>query len=265
MLSRGAAVTLLGGRGDDRLYAARNYRHSPRELNRVSLVGNGGADVLIGNSAANELFADRYAPTGQSRDPDRLYGRGGHDRLYGNAGPNLLDGGPGQDLVWAGRGDDVLRLRSHDLDGGSCGGGFDRIDVDVRDSLAQRAGCEHITRSSPAVETFDAFNGAAAGRKLIADERRFYVDLTWPPDAARRCRGQVLMRYRSRVLARGSFSTRRGREDQIALHLTAAGRHKFIDQGAYIETVLEIRSRDRWGRPRATRAGGWISSLSLEV
>ncbi len=265
LVSRGAGVTLAGGRGADRLYAGRNYHRSPAEFNGVSLIGNRGADVLVGNSAANSLYADGNE-RGALRDRDRLYGRGGSDLLYGNSGPNLLDGGAGPDLVWAGAGADLIRLRGRDLDGVSCGAGHDRARLDALDSLSSRASCERIDRGSSAIATFDAFSeSAGSSREVLADERRFYVDIACPTDAGRRCRGQVLMRYRSTVLARGSFSIHRGGDGQPTLKLTRAGIRKFVDGGAYIKTTLEIRSHDRWGRLRISRVGGWLSYLQGDV
>jgi Ca2+-binding RTX toxin-like protein len=62
--------------------------------------GNALDNVIIGNSAANKL----YAGDGQ----DVVSGEGGNDRLYGEAGEDRLSGGDGNDTLYGGDGNDIL-------------------------------------------------------------------------------------------------------------------------------------------------------------
>lgn len=67
-----------------------------------SVSGDGGADLLFGNAAANGL--DGRA------GHDRLYGRAGNDSLIGQTGNDTLSGGSGNDWLYGGSGRDTLML-----------------------------------------------------------------------------------------------------------------------------------------------------------
>jgi len=75
------AVTLLGGRGNDKLY------------------GNNGANGLYGEDGNDEL-----------------YGGGGNDVLIGGAGNDFLDGGAGGDVLVGGAGADRFFIGTHGND-----------------------------------------------------------------------------------------------------------------------------------------------------
>lgn len=57
----------------------------------VTLTGNGGNDLIVGNDVANTISA------GGGRDT--IYGQGGDDMILGGAGDNTIDGGSGNDTA----------------------------------------------------------------------------------------------------------------------------------------------------------------------
>jgi Ca2+-binding RTX toxin-like protein len=75
---------VFGGQGDDTLDAT-------AAAGPVTLLGNGGHDLMIGTNANDEL----YAGVGD----DTLIGRGGNDLLDGNSGSDHMLGGDGIDTV----------------------------------------------------------------------------------------------------------------------------------------------------------------------
>ncbi len=128
--------------------------------------GSSRNDVLRGTSSADKL----YGRAGN----DKLYGRGGNDRLYGGTGDDLLAadagsdrlysgpgadtllGGSGSDRIYAadkrdqtdvilaGSGNDVVYARDGSPDRISCGPGFDRVEADQGDAVADD--CEQVRR-----------------------------------------------------------------------------------------------------------------------
>ncbi len=65
-----------------------------------SLIGGRGNDKLYGDNRDNYL--------GGGPGSDKLYGRGGNDRIDGGSGKDRLDGGSGNDILLAGTGADVF-------------------------------------------------------------------------------------------------------------------------------------------------------------
>ena len=83
----------LGGRCDKGA-----YERVTCQGKLVNLVGTGGADLLIGTSAADGILAlggNDILRGGSAADG--LCGQDGNDRLFGEAGPDFLDGGTGTD------------------------------------------------------------------------------------------------------------------------------------------------------------------------
>lgn len=116
----------------------------------VTQTGGSGADAIIGTDG-----------------PDRLSGRGGNDSILGKDGDDDLFGGRGVDALSGGAGDDGMIAGPVDetsgdaLSGGagdlidvsnipaaeddvSCGSGFDRVEADAEDEIADD--CERVNR-----------------------------------------------------------------------------------------------------------------------
>ena len=92
----------------------------------VNLTGSGMADILAGDSRANEIDGgggdDKvYGGPGGGDDvlsggmgADMIWGGRGDDTLYGNAGDDMLHGGPGADDFYGGPGSDMIYADSSD-------------------------------------------------------------------------------------------------------------------------------------------------------
>lgn len=88
-------------------------------LAAVTLIGNGGNDVLKGS-----LF------------DDQIYGGEGHDILLGKAGNDLLDGGLGADNLRGGTGDDYYRVDNDgDFVSERPGNGHDTVEASISHTL----------------------------------------------------------------------------------------------------------------------------------
>jgi Ca2+-binding RTX toxin-like protein len=88
-------VTLVGGTGDDALYAG-----SAND----TLEGNEGNDFLSGGTGNDTL-------TGGSGQ-DQVSGGSGNDSIDGNSEDDLIDGGTGNDVISGGNGNDRLYARA---------------------------------------------------------------------------------------------------------------------------------------------------------
>ncbi len=144
---------LLGGAGDDFLYAWAAGDGTDLATSGDELHGGSGADFLFGNLRAEKLFGDQgndflggdaldgpdYADSGSpafnidqttlgapiprpigSDDllvggpgGDQLYGGGGNDRLWGGDDSDWLEGQDGDDSLYAGSGIDMLVVDVH--------------------------------------------------------------------------------------------------------------------------------------------------------
>jgi hypothetical protein len=103
------------------------------------IVGSGGADVLAGSAAANEIDA---------RDgDDRVTGGGGDDTLFGNNGDDALDGGGGNDTLVGNNNDDTIvgGPGVDSFNGDGAGGGFFVVigndTIDAADDRAEPVAC----------------------------------------------------------------------------------------------------------------------------
>jgi Ca2+-binding RTX toxin-like protein len=114
---------LTGGAGEDRLTGNRRDNE---------LSGLGGADVLIGGRGDDGVYAHDIVRA-RGRTADRLSGGPGDDNLTGSGGPNRMNGGSGRDFFAAGRGDDLVLGADGRLDEVGCGLGFDRARLDGLD------------------------------------------------------------------------------------------------------------------------------------
>ncbi|WP_421877886.1 cadherin domain-containing protein [Pacificispira sp.] len=99
--SAGITVSLLDG---TKTGAAAGDVYSGIE----GVIGGSGADLLIGDDAANQLFGESGNDTILGGDgADTLFGMDGDDTIVGGRGADSLYGGDGADLIFAGDGDSV--------------------------------------------------------------------------------------------------------------------------------------------------------------
>lgn len=133
------ALTISGGRGDDRLTGRGRddlngnsgndvLRAGPRGM--TSLVGGYGNDLLV-SAGSSDYLAGGYGS-------DRLIGGGGNDFESGGAGRDVLSGGAGNDRI-------VSRERGSQRDRVACGPGRDTVIADRRDVVDPRS-CERVVR-----------------------------------------------------------------------------------------------------------------------
>jgi hypothetical protein len=114
----GSADVLSGGEGNDNLFGGAGKDTLRGEAGEDHLDGGPEDDLLQGGSGS-----------------DTLEGGSGNDILVGGDGNDVLNGGPGSDSFDGGEGNDVILMR----DGVGeeiphCGGGTDRVDMDLRDN-----------------------------------------------------------------------------------------------------------------------------------
>lgn len=124
-------VTLSGGFGTD------------------TLKSGDGADVVTGDDGNDTLFG--------GGGNDQASGGDGNDRVSGGAGDDILQAGLGLDRLEGGDGSDDLRSRDGLADAVSCGAGFDRVDADTVDQMADD--CEAVTRTATAPPPGDWSSG----------------------------------------------------------------------------------------------------------
>ncbi len=111
----GETVTVFGDDGNDVI----TLDNSAGQTWKALFHGEGGNDVLIGSTQADELHG------GDGKD--QLYGGDGADQLFGDAGNDWLQGDEGNDHLYGGAGHDRLEgnAGNDNLDGGS---GVDHFD-----------------------------------------------------------------------------------------------------------------------------------------
>src|SRR5439155_1061832 len=95
MFGRGGADSLLGG--------------SAAGLGGDLVWGEGGADTIYGNRGDETLYGHNASGTGDDAARDVLFGEWGDDELHGNAGDDELDGGFGSDRLFGDAGNDDLK------------------------------------------------------------------------------------------------------------------------------------------------------------
>jgi len=103
-------LTVRGGAGAD---AIGYDGYMAYTLNGITMYGNGGNDMLVGNYGADTL----YGGDGN----DMIEGDGGNDELHGGAGADMITGDPGDDILYGDGGNDVLGggIGNDELHGGA--------------------------------------------------------------------------------------------------------------------------------------------------
>ena len=135
--SAGITVSLLDG---TKTGAAAGDTYSGIE----GVIGGSGADLLIGDDAANQFFGEDGNDTILGGDgADTLFGMDGDDTIVGGRGADSLYGGDGADLIFAGDGDSVNGGAGVDtLDLGYLSGG---VSVDFDNGVVSGAEIGTIT------------------------------------------------------------------------------------------------------------------------
>ena len=124
-------MTLIGGYGDDKLYAAPRVKglYGSRGDDILHLrfggfaFGGPGDDLLLGSPGEDELNGNA--------GNDVLRGGPGHDYLYGNEDDDFVVGGRNRDWVAGGDGNDTLLTRYRARDRLFGGRGDDRARLDL--------------------------------------------------------------------------------------------------------------------------------------
>ena len=125
----------LDGRANDGV--ASPLISGPKDNARADLediVSGEGADVLIGNSRANQIEG--------GDGNDRIVGGGGPDGLFGENGNDRLTGGKARDLLDGAVGADRIASRDRKPDEVRCGSSTDRVTGDRADRVA--ADCDRV-------------------------------------------------------------------------------------------------------------------------
>jgi Ca2+-binding RTX toxin-like protein len=139
------ADNLFGRGGNDIIYGLGG---------RDNLLGGTGKDVLLGGNERRALGGDKNLVGGPGNDA--VFGGLGSDNIVGGAGNDFVVDGPTREFVTdklsAGEGNDVVAVFNDPAfkDLVSCGGGFDRVFADRKDSLAPD--CERVADSGPEFE-----------------------------------------------------------------------------------------------------------------
>lgn len=154
----GAGDLIIGGRGNDRIWAREGDDTVRGGGGRDKIFGGGGNDLLEGNESRDRLIG------GNGRDTaiggignDTLLGSNGADSLLGDSGIDILDGGDGDDYANGGIGaDEVLGGAGHDTLIGGAGSDLIRGGVG-RDLLKGGSGPDYISAGKGA----DTVNGGS--------------------------------------------------------------------------------------------------------
>jgi photosystem II stability/assembly factor-like uncharacterized protein len=95
-----------------------------------------GDDLLLGTRGVDVFRA--------LAGNDRVRTLARADRIHGGRGDDRINPGIGRDMVFSGQGSDLINVRDRRADAVACGGGFDTVRADRRDSLARS--CEVVSR-----------------------------------------------------------------------------------------------------------------------
>lgn len=243
-------------------------------LGRDAIQGGAADDVLSGGTE-DDLIRGRAGNdtvTGGSGD-DELFGDAGNDTLTDSFGVNTLDGGEGDDVLTIepnaigfgtliggpGRdtftgGDESNRIDARDGEPDtivSCGepGGRrsdrDTAIIDLVDAEPP-ADCEAIDRSNRKEGRNVRIDTGAFVRK----DGRVGLHLICPKAAD--CAGGVTVRASrsGKVMARASFTVRKGESARVAVRLSAAERKQILRGGQLHVTAVE---RGRFGKKTSQR------------
>jgi Ca2+-binding RTX toxin-like protein len=146
--------TLRGTNGDDKLVGRGGNDILLALAGNDNLLGGPGKDIVNGGSLARPFGGDKNLVGG--RGNDAVQGGKDSDNIVGGAGNDFVVDGPTREFVTdklsAGEGNDVVAVFNDPAfkDLVSCGGGFDRVFADRKDSLAPD--CERVADSGPEFE-----------------------------------------------------------------------------------------------------------------
>ena len=160
------AVTKIGTNGHDVLKGTAGKDNLLGLGGQDDIFGKGGSDNLVGGPGKdNVLGGDERRPRGGDKNLD---GGEGNDAVLGGRGSDNIVGGDGNDLlvdgnlressedkVAGGDGNDVIDVvnRPAVKDLVACGGGFDRVLADRKDTVARD--CEKVFVGLDSADEFD--------------------------------------------------------------------------------------------------------------
>jgi Ca2+-binding RTX toxin-like protein len=136
--------------GVNRLRVSLGDREDHADLTGLSLPatlsGGFGTDSMTGGTGSDTISGDDGNDT-VSGGPgnDEIGGGDGNDRMAGGPGDDVLEAALGLDRLAGDEGSDNLGSRDGLADNVSCGTGFDRVDADTFDQVADD--CESVTRT----------------------------------------------------------------------------------------------------------------------
>ena len=140
------ADNLIGKGDSDRIFGL---------AGKDNLIGGPGKDMVVGGGERRPSGGDKNLEGGF--DNDVVLGGEGSDNILGNEGNDYVGNGPNRspDKILAGEGNDVVGAfndpASKDIV--ICGGGFDRVFADTRDTVAPD--CEKVADSGSKFEQLD--------------------------------------------------------------------------------------------------------------
>jgi Ca2+-binding RTX toxin-like protein len=149
------------GMGINRLRVSLGDREDHANLSLslpITLSGGFGTDTLTSGEAADQVTGDDGNDTILAgAGNDQANGGDGNDRVAGGPGDDILQAGLGLDRLEGDDGSDNLLSRDGLADEVVCGGGFDRVDADQLDRVADD--CEAVTRTATAPPPGDWSSG----------------------------------------------------------------------------------------------------------
>ncbi len=170
---------MYGGAGNDRLRGlstSGDYFDGGQDADL--LVGNIGADTLLGGDGSDNQFATIFVGPGNNQYSGGLFGGDGNDYLDGGNGNDFLDGGTGNDVLVGGTGNDTLNGGANDdliyssfrsgttvgsadaASTGNGGSGNDRLIANGKDTMFGGAGDDLLYATTSNIATFYGDEGA---------------------------------------------------------------------------------------------------------
>lgn len=205
--------------------------------NGDSLTGGAGADELIGEGGPDDLAG--------GDGNDFLAGGDGDDLLVGGDGTDTLDGGKHADVFRPSPGGDTIQARDGFAERMTCSAG-EAVVNDLVDGLDNAAGCRSVATAA-AKHRFDT--RLTRKRLRVSARRRVGVRIACTRRKPEACAGVLALRRggpRGRVLARGRYRMRPGRETVLELSLSRTEARAARRRAA----TLEAKEIDGDGRDR---------------
>jgi RTX calcium-binding nonapeptide repeat (4 copies) len=221
------ANSMDGGAGDDDIY------------------GRGGVDSITGNAGNDFIHA--------GSDNDTVTGATGEDTIFGDEGHDILNGGSGTfDILFGGEGNDRLSVRDGAVDdGGQCGSGTDRYDMDLVDvpnhifpTFTIAGSCETVTvgavNEGPNVVI-------SPNTPKIKDNGKVPVRLSCPDSLAAACAGtlQVGSSEKSQGALK-TYSLAPGASRKVTARLSQKDRRK-LSQGEKLTAAASSIEQGEFG------------------